>query len=248
MPDVTAAVVAIVVGITLAVVIAIRFAQAESRNLGHEDPRKNADGLAAGILREIAVAGGASAEAAWEVARARTGWSWLPDERVDVATWGDAFAAARGMDERAELLEAAVVVAMSTGRRIPAAQYSALLALSFSLGFHSDALARLRDRYRFEFDDWARLGRPREADRAGGGAALFDRATAPPVADLLAVLGLEERTATRQLIVSAYRHLAAETHPDRYHDATSDERAAAAERFRELSAAYQSLMQVWSRD
>lgn len=243
----TVAVIAIVAGVVVAMVVAIRFSREEEKVLGHEDPARNADGLAAGILREIAIAGGATPEAGAEIARARTGWASLPSDRIDIPTWGAAFAEARGQEERGELLEAAVVVALSTGGRIPATQYSALMALSFALGFHTDALARLRDRYGFEYDDWARLGRPEEADRVGGGAPLFDRRSAP-ASELLATLGLDERTATRHSIVSAYRHLAAESHPDRFHEATTDERVAAADRFRELSAAYQSLMQVWDRD
>lgn len=244
----TVAVIAILAGVVVAMVVAIRFSREEEKVLGHEDPARNADGLAAGILREVAIAGGATPEAGAEIARARTGWTSLPSERIDIPTWGAAFAEARGQQERSELLDAAVVVAMSTGGRIPATQYSTLMALSFSLGFHTDALARLRDRYGFEYDDWARLGRPEEADRAGGGAPLFDRQSTAPVGDLLATLGLDERTATRHSIVSAYRHLAAESHPDRFHDATTEERVAAADRFRELSAAYQALMQVWDRD
>jgi hypothetical protein len=244
----TAAVIAILAGVVAAIVIALRISSIEKRSLGHEDPRRNPDGLAAGILREIAIAGGATPQAAEEIARARTGWSVLPDERIDIATWGEAFAEAKGEPERTALLDAAVVVAMATGHRIPAGQYSALMALSFALGFHTDALARLRNRYGFEYDDWARVGRPEEADRSGGGAPLFDRSEVSSVADLLAVLGLDERTATRHEIVSAYRHLAAESHPDRFHEATSEERLAAADRFRRLSAAYQSLMQVWNRD
>jgi hypothetical protein len=243
-----AAVVAIVLGALIAIAIAVWIARAEARSLGEADPARNVDGLAAGILREIAMSGGAAPETAFEIARARTGWTSLPDEHVDITSWGEAFAEAQGPEERGRLLEAAVVVAMSTGRRIPATQYAALMALSFALGFHTDALARLRERHGFEYDDWARIGRPMEADRAGSGAPMFDRADAVPTAKLLAVLGLEESTATRQKIVSAYRHLAAESHPDRFHDATPDERLAASDRFRDLSAAYQSLMQVWERD
>jgi len=216
--------------------------------MGEVDPGRNTSGLAAGILREIAMAGGATLQDASEIARARTGWNAMPDERIDIATWGETYAKAVDGPAREELLDAAVVVAMSTGRRVPASQYSALMALSFALGFHMDALARLRERYGFEYDDWARVGRPQEADRTGGGAPLFDRQAAVSTRELLEVLGLDERTASRQEIVSAYRHLAAESHPDRFHEASVEERVAAADRFRELSAAYQALMQVWHRD
>jgi len=244
----TVAVVAILVGTVVAVVVALAISRAEKRRLGEKDPSKNVNGIAAGILREIALSGGATPEAALEIARVRTGWTALPAEHVDITSWGETFAEATDAPKRNELLEAAVIVAMSTGRRIPAGQYGALMALSFALGFHTDALARLRERHGFEYDDWARLGRPREADRAGSGAPLFDRTTEAPVAKLLAVLGLDEGRATRHAIVSAYRHLAAESHPDRFHEATAEERLAAAGRFRELSAAYQALMQVWDRD
>jgi len=245
---VTVALIAIALGAVLAILVAMRISSLEERSVGEGDPEKNTTGLAAGILREIAIEGGATMQAAGEIARARTGWDAMPDERVDIGTWGEAYAKVVDRTARENLLDAAVVVAMSTGRRIPASQYSALMALSFALGFHMDALARLRERYGFEYDDWARVGRPQDADRSGGGAPLFDRQATVPVRDLLEVLGLDESTASRQEIVSAYRHLAAESHPDRFHHASAEERVAAADRFRELSAAYQALMQVWQRD
>ena len=58
---------------------------------------------------------------------------------------------------------------------VPLRQYAALLDLSFGLGFQTDALAKLRERYGFEYVDHAKDARPRSADRGGGATPLFSR-------------------------------------------------------------------------
>jgi hypothetical protein len=123
---------------------------------------------------------------------------------------------------------------------IPLRQYAALLDLSFGLGFRTDALARLRQTYGFEYVDHAKDARPRSADRGGGGAPLFERSHRPRT-ELLAVLGVSA-TATRQEIGTAYRKRVAQHHPDRFHGAPMEEQNAAATRFIELTRAYEELL------
>ncbi len=108
------------------------------------------------------------------------------------------------------------------------------------LGFHADALARLRAKWRFEYADYAAMSRPREADRVGG-ASLFRRVTPREKVSLMKTLGLRGEL-ERGPLISAYRRLAGAHHPDRFHDCGADERAAAARRFIELTEAYERLL------
>jgi DnaJ-domain-containing protein 1 len=114
------------------------------------------------------------------------------------------------------------------------------LDLSFGLGFRTDALARLRQTYGFEYVDHAKDARPRSADRGGSDTPLFARVQrARP--ELLGILGVGAE-ATRQEISAAYRKLVAQHHPDRFHGAPVDEQRAAAARFIELTRAYEELL------
>jgi hypothetical protein len=140
---------------------------------------------------------------------------------------------------RERLLESAVRLAVATNARIPIRQYTALVDLSFGLGFQTDALARLRARYRFEYVDHAKRGRPAEADRRNRPALdskrILDRRTKTEL------FGLRERFSRREL-VSAYRRLAAQEHPDRFHGVSAAEQDRASARFIELTEAYEDLL------
>ena len=118
-----------------------------------------------------------------------------------------------------------------------------LLDLSFSLGFQTDALAKLRERYAFDYVDHAKDARPRSADRAGGSVPLFVRGSADTVA-LLRILGLEHN-ADRQAIISAYRRLASQIHPDRVHSQSESAQSEAAAKFIEITRAYETLMAIY---
>ena len=131
-----------------------------------------------------------------------------------------------------------LAAAARPGVPIPLVQYVALLDLSFSLGFRTDALARLRERHPFEYIDHAMAGRPREADRSGRqtlSARGRDRT------ELLRLLELDGDP-PRQSIVAAYRRVAARHHPDRFHEASEREREEAASRFIEVTRAYEELL------
>lgn len=162
---------------------------------------------------------------------------------IDLPNWSQHFARTSNREQREWLLETAVKLVAAPGRPVPLRQYAALLDLSFGLGFQTDALARLREQYGFEYIDHAKDGRPRDADRAGGAAALFVRGTTD-AAPLLRILGIEGN-ANRQVIISAYRKLAAQHHPDRVFGQSAEVQSEAAARFIEITRAYEALMAIY---
>src|SRR5690349_7303909 len=222
--------------------IAMTLAKGDQRNTQRQ-VISDRDHLAASILFQVLVAGGASADDALRVIRRDARLVARVTPGVDVTSWAESYARSASEAARAQLLETAVQFAAARHVPIPLRQYATLLDLSFGLGFHSDALARLRERYGFEYVDHAKDARPRSADRGGGGAPLFARARRPN-AELLGILGLTESAGavTRQEIGAAYRRLVAQHHPDRFHGAPAAEKDAAAARFIELTRAYEELL------
>lgn len=199
--------------------------------------------IATSILHHIAGEGGAGRDRAVELVHRHSLHRGAVEAGIDLRSWSEAFARSASETERQQLLETAVRIAVAMHPAIPLAQYNALTELSFSLGFHPDALARLRARYRFDHVDYARASRPRHADRAGGAAPLFRRAGEGERQACLAVLGLAV-PADRPQIISAYRRLAAQHHPDRFHGAPPNEQERAALRFIEITAAYERLLTI----
>jgi hypothetical protein len=201
-------------------------------------PRR--DSVAASLLVQILTIGGTPADDALRQVRRGTGMAAPVTRGIDVTNWAESYARASTQQQRFSLLESAVqLVAARTGP-IPLRQYAALLDLSFGLGFHTDALARLRETYGFEYVDHAKDARPRSADRGGGGAPLFAR-TQRAQPELLGMLGLSGEV-SRQEISAAYRKLVAQHHPDRFHAGSAEEQNAAAARFIELTRAYEELL------
>ncbi len=198
------------------------------------------DSVAASLLVQILIAGGTAADEALRQVRRGAGLAAPITRGVDVTNWAETYARAATREQRASLLETAVQLIAARKGPIPLRQYAALLDLSFGLGFHTDALARLRETYGFEYVDHAKDARPRTADRGGGGAPLFERAQRPRP-ELLGILGLSGEV-TRQEISAAYRKLVAQHHPDRFHVSSEEERNAAAARFIELTRAYEELL------
>lgn len=198
------------------------------------------DSVAASLLVQILISGGTAADEALRQVRRGAGLAAPITRGVDVTNWAETYARSATREQRAALLETAVQLIAASKGPIPLRQYAALLDLSFGLGFHTDALARLRETYGFEYVDHAKDARPRSADRGGGGTPLFDRAQrARP--ELLGILGLSGDV-TRQEISAAYRKLVAQSHPDRFHGSPQEERKAAAARFIELTRAYEELL------
>jgi DnaJ domain len=199
------------------------------------------DEIAASLLFQVFTAGGASAEDALRDVRRSAGLAGRVTRSIDVANWGDAYAQVSSPAQRQALLETAVRLVAARHRQIPLLQYIGLLDLSFALGFQTDALARLRVKYGFDYIDHAQDARPRDADRAAR-KTLFARAEGDRE-QWLALLEIDG-TASRQTIISAYRRLAAQNHPDRFHGQSVDVQSAAAARFIEITRAYEALLSL----
>lgn len=233
-------------GVAGFVLVAIAIAKRESKPNGL--PRAatasmERDRIAASILFQLLLLGGTSPDEAFREVRRRAGLASPVTAGIDISNWGESFAALAAPEQRSWLLETAVQLIAARGRPVPLRQYSGLLDLNFALGFQTDALAKLREQYGFEYIDHAKASRPREADRGGGAAPLFVRDRRDE-AELLAVLEIGG-TPTRQTVISAYRKLAARHHPDRYHDAPDGIRSAAAARFIEITRAYEALLVLY---
>jgi len=216
----------IATAVLLAAAAILFFERSPSRQVSGEPPSREI--IEATLLEAVAASAGADVSGrAAQVA-------------IDIGSWAEAYARRASADERKALLERAAGIAIGTTPVIPLAQYDALLELAFGLGFHPDALARLRARYRFEYVDHAKRGRPRSADRTGG-ASLFRSEEPGERERLLKALRLG-REPSRREIVAAWRRLAAENHPDRFHGREGEERDRAAARFIEVTEACERLL------
>jgi DnaJ-domain-containing protein 1 len=232
-------------GGALAIAVMILIGAATRAHEGRRDaaPAPDRSAIAGSILFNLLLLGGIAPDEALREIRRRAGLVAPVTAQVDIANWADRFAQVTSPQQRQWLLETAVQLIAARERVVPLRQYAALLDLSFSLGFQTDALAKLRERYGFDYIDHAKNARPREADRAGGATALFVRETRDP-GELLRVLEIEG-TPSRQIIISAYRRLVAQHHPDRVHEQADEVRTAAAARFIEITRAYEALMSIY---
>ncbi len=235
----------IAAGVAIAVFVAsaVALARGEAKrvdNLRGSAPDR--DEIAASLLFHILAAGGATAADALREVRRAVGLTARVTRSVDVANWGDAYARTASPAQRESLLDTAVRLVAARHRRVSLLQYVALLDLSFALGFQTDALARLRAKYGFDYVDHAKDARPPDADRSGR-TTLFARAEGDRQ-QWLALLQIDG-TPSREAIISAYRRLAAEHHPDRFHGQPLDAQTAAAARFIELTRAYEGLLSLY---
>jgi len=225
-----------------AAAIFVATAMAISRK--ESEPQENTprrDSVAASLLFQVLAAGGMSDDEALRQIRRGAGLAAPVTRGIDVTNWAESYARASNEQQRLSLLEMAVQLVAARSGPVPLRQYAALLDLSFGLGFHTDALARLRQTYGFEYVDHAKDARPRSADRGGGGAPLFEREKPRDRSVLLGVLGIAGDP-TRQELVAAYRKLATQHHPDRFHGAAAGARDQAAARFIEITRAYEELL------
>ncbi len=230
------------VGVAIFVLTAVAISKGEKERAGAV-PAANRDEIAASILYHVIVTGGVDAEEALRQVRRGAGLGARITRGVDIANWAESYASIAAPEQRVQLLDTAVQFAAARQTPIPLRQYAALLDLSFALGFHPDALARLRDKYGFDYIDHAKDGRPPEADRGGGAIPLFVRDDTRKE-EFLRVLQIEG-TPTRQTIIGAYRKLVAQHHPDRFHEAPEETRLAEAARFIELTRAYEGLLAIY---
>lgn len=236
-------VVMILLGVGIAAVIAVVAgaisAADQSQSRAHARAAPDLDAIAASIVYQVGALGGHDPDRILTFLReARIGSPITSN--IHIGNWAEAYRRLSTEDQRRALLDLAVRTAVALNSSLPLAQYNALLELSFGLGFQTDALARLRATYRFDYTDYAKHGRPHSADRSGGGAPLFTRQASDPE-PLLNVLGLSGQV-SRQHLTSTYRKLAAQHHPDRFHSATAAEQEVAAARFIEITEAYEQLL------
>ena len=228
--------------IAVFVMIAVAIARGESHGAAAQQPQvPDRDRVAASILFRILTAGGTAPDEALREIRRRAGIIAPPASGIDIANWAERFAVHSTPQQRAQLLDVAVQLVAAPGRPIPLLQYVDLLDLSFALGFQTDALAKLREQYGFDYVDHAKAGRPREADRVGR-TTFFSRDREPR--EWLTVLGMEG-TPSRQQIIAAYRRLASQHHPDKFHEAEDGIRTDAAMRFIEITRAYEALLAIY---
>lgn len=228
-------------GLALFVLFVMTLHRKEVERSGEAMAPPQRDTIAASLLVHILSAGGSSMEEALREVRRGTGIAAPVTRGIDVTNWAESYARLATTQQRKDLLEMAVQL-VSARSPVPVRQYAALLDLSFGLGFQTDALARLRETYGFEYIDHAKDGRPRSADREGGGAPLYARQTRPRE-ELLRILGVTGEP-SRQELTAAYRKLVLQHHPDRFHGATPEEQSGAAARFMEITRAYEELLRA----
>ena len=242
--ELIAVLVMILAGGAVAVVFLIALSLAKADARPHEgSTAADRDAIAASILFQVLVAGGTTPDDAMRQVRRGAGLGARVTRGVDVLICAESYAKATSANDRARLLETAVQFAVARRGPVPLRQYAALLDLSFGLGFHTDALARLREQYGFEYVDHAKDARPREADRKGGATALFVRDTSA-IPEWLRVLEIEGNP-TRQMIIASYRRLAAQHHPDKFHDKSDEVQRREAARFIEITRAYEKLLALY---
>ena len=228
-------------GLAIAAMIAIGAATRAHEGRRDRAPAPDRSAIAASILFNLLMLGGVAADDALREIRKRL---LAPvTAQVDIASWAERFAHVASPEQRQWLLETAVQMIAEHKRVVPLRQYAALLDLSFALGFQTDALAKLRERYGFDYVDHAKNARPREADRAGAATTFFVRDTRD-AGELLRVLEIDGAP-SRQTIITAYRRLVAQHHPDKVHEAAEEVRTAAAARFIEITRAYETLMSLY---
>jgi len=235
-PFVITVVLALLATATIGVVVVRGARDAASRGGAVTTERIEAE-----VLLEVALRGDLGRDRALQSVARFTDAECGKRGRIDVSSWLEQYVLLVPAERRERLLEWAVQIAMEGGPVIGLPQYDALVEVAFGLGFHSDALARLRQKHGFDYIDWAKHGRPREADRGGGATSLFDGSSLRSGEANPETLG-PERDASRPDVNAAYRALRLECHPDRFHDASDEARATAAERFRTITRAYEELI------
>lgn len=228
--------------IALAVGTSIAAAQREAGSSARPAAPPDRNHIAGSLLFNLLIAGGTAPEQALRAIRG-LGVIAPVTSSIDIRNWAERFAQIASQNQRSWLLDAAVQLVADRNTPVPLRQYTALLDLNFGLGFQTDALAKLREKYYFDYIDHAKDARPREADRSGGATPLFVR-EARDTDKLLRILEIDG-PASREVIIAAYRKLAALHHPDRVYAESAEVQSAAAARFIEVTQAYQALLALY---
>ncbi|MEA2164199.1 MAG: DnaJ domain [Thermoanaerobaculia bacterium] len=245
--ELTFVIIMLAVGIGVAASVAVTFAaaqrEADQRGASQANATPDRNRIAASILVNLLTADGTPHDAAMRTIRKEAGIAGPVTAAIDIASWGERFARVASPEQKKWLLDTAVRLVADRTTPVPLRQYSALLDLSFALGFQTDALARLREVYGFDYVDHAKAARPRGADRAGISTPLYSR-DQREAGELLRVLGVDS-PATRAGIIAAYRKLAAQHHPDKVFGQTAEIQTEAAARFIEITRAYETLLTLY---
>jgi hypothetical protein len=246
--ELTVVIIMLAAGIGLAASIIITFAaaqrEAEMRGATQANVAPDRNRIAASLLFNLLVVGGTPPDVAKSAIRRGAGLAAPFTSSIDIVSWSERFAKLATPEQRSWLLDTAVRLIADRTTPVPLRQYSALLDLSFALGFQTDALAKLRDVYGFDYVDHAKNARPRSADRAGVSTPLYSR-DQRETSELLRILDIES-PATRAVIIAAYRKLAAQHHPDKVFAESAEVQTAAAARFIEITRAYETLLGIFT--
>ena len=246
--ELTVVVLMLAVGIGVAASIIITFAAAQREAEMNGSARANVapdrNHIAVSLLVNLLVAGGTPPDIAKGEVRRGAGLAAPITSSIDIVSWSERFAKLASAEQRSWLLDTAVRLVATRKTPVPLRQYSALLDLSFGLGFQTDALAKLRDVYGFDYVDYAKDARPQSADRGGVSTPFYSR-DQRQTSELLLILGLEA-PASRAGIIAAYRKLAAQHHPDKVFGEPAETQNAAAARFIEITRAYETLLGIYS--
>jgi len=246
--ELTVVIIMLAVGVGLAASIIITFAaaqrEAEMRGASRANVAPDRNHIAASLLFHLLAVGGTPADVAKREVRQSAGLAAPITSAIDIVSWSERFAKLATAEQRSWLLDTAVRLVANRTTPVPLRQYSALLDLSFGLGFQTDALAKLRDVYGFDYVDYAKDARPRGADREGVSKPLYER-DQRETSELLRILGVEA-PASRTIIIAAYRKLVAQHHPDKVFGQPAEVQTAAAARFIEITRAYETLLSIFT--
>src|SRR5437763_1799845 len=178
------------VGLAASVIITFAAAQREADMSGATRAKAAPDRnhIAASLLLNLLVCGGTPVDVAMRTIRKSAGLAAPVTSSIHITNWTERYAKLATPEQRMWLLDTAVRLVADRTTPVPLRQYSALLDLSFALGFQTDALAKLRDTYGFDYVDHAKAARPRSADRAGVSTPLYSR-DQRETSELLLILG-----------------------------------------------------------
>lgn len=246
--ELTVVIIMLAAGIGLAASIIITFAaaqrEADMGGAARANVAPDRNHIAASILFNLLLSGGTPPDRAKQDVRRGAGLAAPVTTSIDIVSWGERFAKLATAEQRTWLLDTAVRLVADRKTPVPMRQYSALLDVSFSLGFQTDALAKLRDVYGFDYVDHAKNARPRSADRGGVSTPFYSK-DQRKTSELLRILGVDP-PASRAVIIAAYRKLVAQHHPDKVFGEPPEVQTAAAARFIEITRAYETLLGIYS--
>lgn len=246
--ELTVVIIMLAAGVGLAASIIITFAaaqrEADISGAARANVTPDRNHIAASLLFNLLVAGGTPADVAMRNIRRDAGIAAPVTSSIDIVSWSERFAKLATLEQRTWLLDTAVRLIADRTTPVPLRQYSALLDLSFALGFQTDALAKLRDVYGFDYVDHAKHARPRGADRGAVSTPFYSR-DQRETSELLRILGIHAPV-SRAIIIAAYRKLAAQHHPDKVFGESAEVQNAAAARFIEITRAYETLLAIYN--